>query len=147
MSKRIFFPRFCFLTNIMSCGIFHAFTDCHNNIILFLKCFVNVFDEFFFIKYFLAQINELWNSSFFCSCKCRRCRQPSGISPHDFYDRYRWYIVYKAVTCNFCKCCCNKFSSRTESRTMICLSKVIINRLWCSHNFNIIYVIFFAING
>ena len=145
MSKCIFFSGFCFFSNIMSCGIFHTFADCHDDIILFLKCLVHVFDEFFFIKYFLAQIDQLWNSSFFCSCECGRCCQPSGISSHNLYDRYRWYIVYKAVTCNLCKCSCDEFGSRSKSRTMICLSEVVVNCLWCSHDFDIINIILFAV--
>ena len=83
----------------------------------------------------------------FISCKGRTGRQPSRIPSHDFHNRHGRNIIDITVARNLCKSGGNKFGRRAKSRTMVCLSEIVVDGLRSSHDLDIIHSVFPAVYG
>lgn len=101
----------------------------------------------FDIKCPLTQVDQLGHISRFISCEGRTGRQPSCIAPHDFHNRHRRNIIDIAVACNLCKSGGNEFGRRAKTRTMVCLSKIVVDGLRSSHDLDIIHSVFPTVHG
>ena len=119
---------------ISSVGETDSLRNSDNNRRFFRQKIFYFFAESFDIKRKFRQIDKIWAQTVLALCKSCRSGQPSGVSSHDLNDRNKPFSIFKAeaVADDFFYRCSDIFCGASVSRSVVCKSKIVVDRLRAS---------------